>query len=200
MKPKQLDVVGLALAALFASIICACSQGSITLNPGDTFTYEFNTLPFVESVGVAHGNPGCGLTVFLQNVSGVDFRFETFEDSLTETPFISNTFQNIGGGTSAFWYGAASHWQDLQGIVRFTGLSGTVVIDHFQIDAYVPHDASSMDLFSTVVVPEPSLSALSVLAVTTLCAWRRLGSGKRSPRSHNAERSPRPVALSARIV
>jgi len=140
MKPNRLLIVFLTLCAG----ICA-GYGQIILKTGETFTYAFTNLPFAETVRVSGATPGCGVTVFYQ--SG-DFFFEMFEDSGTETPFAASG----SVGPPAFWFGFPYHWQDLQGVLRFTALSDDVVIDRFKVDAYVPRDPVS-DIYSVTFVP-----------------------------------------------
>jgi hypothetical protein len=150
-------------------------NAQIVLNTGDTFTFEFSSLPFLETAGVINGNPGCAITVFHETG---DFRFETFENSTADVPFISDTSGNIG--SPRFWYGASSCWQDLQGVVRFTALSGPVIIDQFQVDAYVPNGA--MDVFSVIVVPEPSIVSLMLATLFMIGMYRLII--RRSERRH----------------
>ena len=145
---------------LLASIVALCAltclgYGQMVLNTGESFTYEFVNLPFSETVGVSGNTPGCGLSVFYE---AGDFLFEMFEDSTSETPFVSSG----SIGPPGFWYGSPYHWQDFQGVVRFTALSDSVVIDRFQVDAYVPRGYVS-DVYSITVVPEPSTLTLSAL-------------------------------------
>ena len=180
----RLQFVGLQRLARFAKRVIACTtvissanlavNGQIVLNTGEVFTYEFSNLAFTENVPVANGTPGCALIVrYEQTVTG-NFRFETFENSLSDTPFISDTALNIN--SPSFWYSSASHWQDLQGVVRFTVLNGPVVIDSFRVESYIPRDALSVDLYGITIVPEPSVSLLFLFGLSIGGLWWFLGS------------------------
>lgn len=147
------------LNRFFLGVVALCSTmclgyGQILLQPGQTLTYAFTNLPFSETVGVANATPGCALTIFYQRGY---FTFEMFANSTDETPFVSSGAYD----PPAFWYGAPSHWQDLQGVVRLTAITDSV-IDRFRVDAYVPRGSVS-DIYSFTVIPEPSSVALLAL-------------------------------------
>jgi hypothetical protein len=67
-------------------------------------------------------------------------------------------------------------WQDLQGAVRFTILSGSVTIESFKAQA-IRHDVDGWNGYSSVVVPEPGVLPLLCAFVAAGLVWRVRVSG-----------------------
>ena len=112
---KRVLVLGSLLAL---APVCGWSQGLI-MNAGDSYTCEFNDLQ-LEIPGTTNSTI-TRVLVGRQSFSG-SFEFEAFESSLAEQPLFSATV--TPSDSSDFYFGPA--WQDLQGFVRVTMLSGSM--------------------------------------------------------------------------
>jgi hypothetical protein len=157
----------LALSAFFAMTVLL--EGQMVLYPGAVYTYEFSTLPFAGNVPVANATGGCFLEIHAEQTG--DFLFEMFSDSPTGTPFASSTLSANLWGPNFDFFPAGNGWGDLTGSVRFTGLSGVAVIDTFQIDASIPHDAFSADTYGLNIVPEPPLLTMVSAGTNVVVIW-----------------------------
>jgi PEP-CTERM motif len=83
---------------------------------------------------------------------------DLFENSASDTPFLSQSF--AGGGTRTLLTDSASGWSDFQGVARVTMNQGTAEIDGlniFVIQNGVGHQGPA-------VVPEPSTLSFALLA------------------------------------
>jgi hypothetical protein len=142
---------------------------SLLLPAGESYTHQFNTLPF-SSTG---GGPPIGFASFgwmgavLPGVNEV--RVEMFETSVAQAPLSSITvFQSVSGlqsiGTNLSALGA---WQDLQGVVRISVLSGSFSISDLDFASGVPF-GDHLNIYhqhlSFEVVPEPSPALLCMTA------------------------------------
>jgi hypothetical protein len=90
--------------------------------------------------------------------SGEGLTVDLFENSASDTPFLSQSF--AGGGTRTLLTDIASGWSDFQGVARVTMNQGTAELDGLNIFAIqngVGHQVPA-------VVPEPSTLALGLLA------------------------------------
>lgn len=121
MKMKSLVIL---LIMLCGPILSA--QTSLQLTAGQSYCYEFSTVPFIH-----HGaldSPGGGVHFYFSSPifnpgDLAQVRVEMFEGSMTGAPLHSAVFST--------WYevvgfGVHAAWQDLQGSARLTVLSGTV--------------------------------------------------------------------------
>jgi hypothetical protein len=156
---KTLLLTSLILAT---SILTAKSQ--MVLNAGDTFTYEFTSLP-------ARIDPGGFVDNFAHFTVGVpDFnrqqdvvRVEAFENSASEAPLC--TYQ-LGVSPEECLMPLA--WNDLQGVVRVSVTQGSVTLNsmHFHVETAI--DITSHNVYDLTVVPVPEPSVLSLLGVGVL--------------------------------
>lgn len=112
-----------------ALIHCTQSlEGAITLNEGETFTYEFNDLPFLDFNPFDPPSASWQMDLPpLSSESSVMFKMEMFENSTTEPPVASMIFDatTLGGRNNAALGYVPNVWQDLQGAVTLTMLSGS---------------------------------------------------------------------------
>src|SRR5689334_1489614 len=124
-KPKIMKVLCSLVAAI--AMMDLPADGQITLNAGDSYTFEFSSLPLV---GPTNGVPPSG-SLYVNLAPGTlslfdleTIRYELFEDAPTGTPIASMTVSGDRFG-SPFLPPASvlSGIQDLQGSVRITLLS-----------------------------------------------------------------------------
>ena len=106
--------------------------------------------------------------------SGESLRLEMFETDPTEAPLAVATWNGprmwVGVGTTS------AAWEDYQGMVRATMLSGEVDVnyaDFVVIPGFLGCDA-------VVVVPEPSITMLAGLSVIVAAAVRLCGRGRKN--------------------
>ena len=152
----------------FMFSLCLPCYSQLALTPGQVWEYTFDTLPRIGSVPVFGNNPG-GTLQFTVNSStfqsGDMLRYQMFENSTMEAPICSGLMSSAPpydlSCTSDF------SWQDRQGALRFTMLSGSVTIDSIMLKAVVAGPSlSSYDVYSStfVPVPEPGTMTLAALA------------------------------------
>jgi hypothetical protein len=158
---------------------CLTARGQLTLNAGDIFTYEFNTLTLMgqQDVGTPLGNYWVIMdTTTVQ--TGDTMLLEMFEGSLAEAPIANSTFT---GGGSLGTCTAFDAWADQQGAIRLTMLSGSVTVDSIRLTALTPTGSDppiNRWQSAFVPVPEPSTIALLGVAVAAGFALRIRRSGR----------------------
>jgi len=171
MKPTNL-----LLATIMAICITARSQGVI-LNTGDSYTYEFSSLPLQGTTTYVFlgGHTAFGLDA-ASLTPGYAMRFEAFENSDGETPLFSaiRTVDHQFVGADL-----AGHWLDHQGVVRFTMLSGTAKLVWLDFDVFMPLPTSGSEVYHLdfVPVPEPSVLAFCAIAAVLFILGQRAGPG-----------------------
>jgi hypothetical protein len=157
----------------------------LTLNQGDIFTHQFSSLPYF---GFRDLNPSLGeaptarftfsiLPETFQN--GEVVRFEMFENSVFDTPLCSGELSAVPPefGTCT----AVGAWQDLQGSIRLTMLSGSVTVDDIGLLAEtvrpgvpVRPDFLPVDGWVIYFVPVPEPGAWALLSLGLLAIFHRL--------------------------
>src|SRR2546422_10540402 len=110
--------------------------GQLVLNPGDSWTYTFSSLPFQGGTNVfltsTHGE--FDFTVRSSSFDpGDTLAYEMFENSTSEAPICSGTLNTAPQGTLIC--SAPNGWQDVQGAVRFRMLSGSLTVDNVTLKA-----------------------------------------------------------------
>lgn len=161
------------LTVLFVAIsISAHAQGFIHLTAGQSYTYSFSSLP---SLGVGPDAYRAFAYWSFTNASsypaGTTVSFEMFETSEMEAPIASSPllyYQNTDErrGEIAGVFGA---WQDLQGAMRVSVVSGAVDLSRIEVQVM----DGAFGLHGQVVsVPEPSSMLLLGLGVMALCLFR----------------------------
>jgi hypothetical protein len=157
----------LFLAAIFASF-ASSTRGQLQLNPGDSFSFSFNNLPKTGVVSVFGSTPGGTLQVTVNSgsfQSGDQLRLEMFESALTDPPICSTIMNSAPPYNPSCTTDFA--WQDQQGAIRLTMLSGSTIVDNISIKAIVSGPSlSSYDVYSLnfTPVPEPGTVALLMAA------------------------------------
>lgn len=184
-----------AAAALGAlALFCGASVSSAaTVQPGSPLILTFSNLPFFQTVQCCvtllggQGVASINLTTDLLG-AGDNIRLEMFENSVADLPFYANDFTIP---TAQFGAGVVvpSPWQDLQGVVRLTALSGSIDVSFIVITVYqgimIPGTGCGCDAdqyvqtfyFSPAPDPVPLPAALplfaTILAGGGVIAWRK---------------------------
>jgi hypothetical protein len=163
-------IVGLLLG------ICDLGRCALLLNTGDVFTYEFQAIPFDYSVLppqvlVVNAHFGYGLDAATFDRKSDVVRVEAFETSTNEAPFFSDTAPYSSSG----WIVPSDdpqHWQDLQGVLRFTVVTGSVVLQAIQIGVVTTKGDGGYSVYNspTIPVPLPSLQIRAAAASVTV-SW-----------------------------
>jgi hypothetical protein len=138
---------------LIAFSVCLDSFGQgLVLDAGKTWSYEFTSLPFVGPYSLTPITPlgDCYFTFSDSDANNDNISIQMFENSTNQVPL----FTSPPGIT----YGVASGaWQDLQGWVQFTVISGSVTLNSVQFDVFTPLSGPSLNHYSeTIAVPEPN--------------------------------------------
>ena len=173
MKPFRI-----LLAGLFALGWSVRGQG--VLSAGDSFAYQFSSMPFIWTVPSSFPGP---FGYFQLDVSaagwqpGTSLRYEMFETSTSETPIFSDTLDQppVSGGAA----GVPNAWQDLQGAIRITALSGSAILDGITVSAFLPSQSvpGYLDIYqASVSIPEPSTATLLLAGIGLVLGkrWRQL--------------------------
>jgi len=153
-----MKTIPVLLAVLFGLDLPLHSQ--ISLNPGDTYTYEFTTLPRTGSNFFVAGSRGCfGFEMYVP--AGAQVRYEAFENSVADVPWLTGEMT----GTSQNPFNCSGQrWLDFQGVVRFTMVSGSAQLFRMQFEVDI-NNFNYMAIYSTSVVPVPEPSVLGLVGV-----------------------------------
>jgi|GEM_PF-6718037 len=157
---------------------CSVMAGPIILKEGETYTYEFDSLPFVR-VGNYWSSYAWEHSVDLfwdvePLKKGTQLQVSIFEDSISDTPVIENIWtspQISGGFTLVDTRFGAAVWEDFQGVFSFTVLSGSLMFNSFALSVLNTIDNEFVNVHgitvspSSVSVPEPgSVGLLAIFA------------------------------------
>ena|SRR5438132_322225 len=142
------------------------------LQPGQTYVYEFSSVPLLERTSTAPLGSASGYFFLVPILEqGHEFRLELFENNLSDTPFC---VQEVDSTRDPFQVGCQlpNVWQDLQGTVRISmeAGAGPMEISSAGLQVYVP--TGSGDFFryeqnaiTFVAVPEPCTTTLLAFAI-----------------------------------
>jgi hypothetical protein len=152
------------IALLAATPFRGFSQG-VLLQAGDLYTCDFSNLQFQFHVpsGVPY-NPLTRVLLGKQNFSG-SFLLEAFEDNSTQPPLFSTNVTSQTPVSTDFYFGPA--WQDLQGTIRVTMLSGSMNLNLLMATV----TTSGADVYSQTVTPTPEPSPVGLLSAVALPMW-----------------------------
>lgn len=165
------------LALLAVAAIAPCAHSQLLLNTGDSYTYEFASLPgpfdFQGPMGVA------GLMYITLSAESLQagnvLRLEMFEDSLALPPIVTSTITgadpNSGG---IFVSGDANAWRDRQGAIRISVLSGAATVNQVQLFSSELGGRFGVQYYSQTFAPVPEPGTWSLLGLAGLAAlgWR----------------------------
>ena len=166
-----------ALTLFMLVSFTAAGQG-VLLTAGDTFSYSFDTMPYLGRFTVPGGAGSAAEGSFNTSFEGDLFdpsdsvRLEIFERSLDDAPRQSSTFGGYTTSVSSLSILAPYAWSDFQGAVRLTVLSGSVELTKISVYRENPVTLQRYDLYGMVVpIPEPYPSSL-LLAVALVGSLR----------------------------
>jgi len=147
---------------LMALIVCPAARGQLILNTGDTYTYQFNTLPRTGDTTLGIPSGMLGLNIPQSSLQPGDaLRFEIFEGAPVGTPVLSRTVTESSEPVERLGI-ADGAWQDLQGSIRLTMISGSAVLENFAILAFTPAGPGGLNQYSLSIVPEPRPSMIII--------------------------------------
>jgi hypothetical protein len=139
------------------------AQGVIHLNPGQSFSYAFSSLDFIQSGALLQQGGGVSFSRVQLPGPTDQVMIELFENNLIEAPVASQILTgNVGDLLSS--YGV---WQDLQGVVRITALNAPLDLTGLQFSVGTgPSDFNFYQSF--VPVPEPGSLSLFLVGCMML--------------------------------
>jgi hypothetical protein len=179
----------IATIAALLSPFSVLAQGSLTLNAGETYTFEFSTLPLIgpTTPGLPFNTFGSLSGIFSPSLQpGSAILFEMFEGSVAETATGSQTLSAPVGlpappGPFMFVDGA---WQDLQGAVRISMLSGSATLSIAKASVVRDEAGGLFEYSSSVLpVPEPSPFVLIGAGSIALCLMNQDRKGRKDTQS-----------------
>jgi hypothetical protein len=140
------------------------SQG-ILLNAGDSYSYQFESLPF--DGYFTFGTPQAYFYLALSPSklgSNGALRFEIFEDTPAGPPLFSRTV-TASSGMSDMSCTVPNAWADVQGSIRLTMVSGSVSISVFSLQCITAAGPSGFGFYGDRIYPVPEPSAFTLLSL-----------------------------------
>ena len=178
---KSHQMKAFACLCMLAAAVGWPASAQFLLHSGETFTYQFNSLPLYEAATELDSPPGGYWelqTAPISPTTPLQFRLEMFEDSVAEAPIGAMLYESSPSQPAWDAFTCISsgpfNWQDLQGVVRVTVLEGTLQLNSLWVTAWRPAGGGVDDLFFSgfvAIVPEPSTMHILVLSGTALAAW-----------------------------
>src|SRR5207247_1641810 len=163
---KKMKTIPVLLVVLFGLDLPLHSQ--ISLNPGDTYTYEFTTLPRTGSNFFVAGSRGCfGFEMYVP--AGAQVRYEAFENSVADVPWLTG---EMTGPSQNPFNCSGQTWLDFQGVVRFTMVSGSAQLNRMEFEVDI-NSFNYMAVYSTSVVPTPPPTTNSTVIIRVDAASSR---------------------------
>jgi hypothetical protein len=149
MKPFLL--VAIVTAAMSFS---ACSQ-SVLLNPGQSYVFSFEpgSLPPPRPSPYDNYVAG-GFGLDPNHGNSCNFRFEMFENSADESPILA--WETEAHEDCSLNPGVTNAWQDLQGVVRVTAITPTL-LSFMEIEITVP-STNGFLYYDGYILPRPGLN------------------------------------------
>lgn len=180
------------LATMLFVALCGAARADILLEQGHRYDFAFNTL---SPAGFSTGVDQAGFTAYLGISNPLDpgdaVRVELFDNVLTEPPFYSYEF-TVPTTLFAATIVSPTAWHDFQGVLSFTMLSGTIVLDRLQARVIIDHQLYEADV---PLVPAPPTIGMALFALATFTRRRR-----RAPSRQGRGFRPQASVLSQRFV
>lgn len=149
----------LILMFLATSQLSSPAQDFLHLTSGQSFSYTFSSLDFIQSGALLEQSGGVSFYRLAQPGPNDIVLVELFENDLQEEPAASKIFTDRFGDPTGF--GRAGLWQDLQGSVRLTVVEGSMDLTGLRFTAATgPLDFNYYQSF--VAVPEPGSVGLLI--------------------------------------
>jgi len=132
-----MKIRNVAAAAVGGLFFCGATVShATTVQPGSPLVLSFSSLPFVQISPLQPGaSASINLTGDLLDI-GDTIRLELFENSLADVPFYTHDFI-VPSSNSENQFGAGialpPPWQDVQGVIRLTALSGSIDVDNIRV-------------------------------------------------------------------
>jgi hypothetical protein len=173
----------------FLTILCPSAlwaQSSLHLTAGQSYSYEFSTVPFVQAGALV--SPGAGGLFYLATPNleaSSQVLVEMFEDRMDAAPSRTGMF-TLTEWTPEVNVGGTGSWQDLEGRMRLTVLTGAVDLTGLEVRVFGgPGPALEFNAYGynqIIPVPEPSTWSLlgvglAVIGARTLMRRQRDTSG-----------------------
>jgi len=160
--------LSLTLISIIALPLSSLAQDSLHFSAGQSFSYTFSTLDFVQSGALVEQSGGVSFYRLAQPSPNDAVLLELFENNLQEAPVASQVFTDRFGDPTGF--GRGGLWQDLQGAVRLTVVSGSMDLTGLRFTVGTgPLDFNYYQTF--VAVPEPGTLGLSLLIGGCVLTW-----------------------------
>ena len=183
-------LVGLLCTAAWS----AQGQG-LVLNAGDTYTFEFSTLPFQQVATYYIGTASAEADLYWTAVplaDGTQLQVAMFENSPSESPINVHTWTSasgLSGNMDLHPPMFQNVWQDLQGAFSLTVLSGSASINDVDLFSYIPIDSTHANLYhqQITLVPEPTSGVMLATAGIAGLLWT-MNRRRKHVASHTATR------------
>jgi hypothetical protein len=146
------------------------SNAQLMLEEGDVYDFVFPSLSLEDP---AAGEYGWDLSFTFAGdliIPTDSLQIDLYEDTITGLPFASTSPVGLPLGANGWGFAMTvptSDWNDLQGAIRFSMLSGSAGLASIQVSKYLAGDSYT----NTFVVPEPEpvfLITVGLLAILML--------------------------------
>jgi hypothetical protein len=176
----------LLTALVVLTSLGAHAQGYLHLTEGQSYTYSFSSIPYL-GPGALNGPYGSAYFYFAQsNINNTQnvVLLQMFETSSAQTLLAERTISTwlaaapTFPGANSSSLSRANAWQDVEGAVRVSVLSGEAYLGG--VGMLIEDGPAVLGIYRlTVAVPEPSSCLLVVLgAVVAWCFFRKKPAAK----------------------
>jgi hypothetical protein len=146
-----------ALACCAGQVFCLTACGQLLLGPGESWSYALSSLSRTGSVPSFLESPNGAFTLTVDDSTfqnGDALLYEMFEESESDTPICSAIMTSIPPSTVTCQ--VAGSWQDLQGYLRLTMLSGSLTVTSLTVRVVKSGPSlSSYDIYASTFAPAP---------------------------------------------
>ena len=165
------------MKTFFLSLLLVLSTGlpgraQIILNEGDVWDYHFTSMKLVSANGI-FGSPSGQLAIYFDSFPSGTLKWEVLEGA-ADASFIASGLLTpaSGSGIVGAW---SFRWQDLEGSVRLTMLTGACtvasVVPNTTTYGSVPNRWSTYSATTTSNSPQPRLVAQRLTNAVALSWW-----------------------------
>jgi hypothetical protein len=143
-------------------VFCLPASSQMVLNVGESYTYQFASLPFEIFLSTGGGAPRGAISLYsaanMDLEPGDALLLEIFEGAPTGSPMLSRTLTSSSSAGDFSFAIVNGAWQDRQGSFRLTMLSGSGVIGPIRVESAqstVFPDPSGVIIYAISVTPPP---------------------------------------------